>query len=228
MTSLRRTFAFLRQMIRLRVGMGTVRDLPTWLRSFSTNAMDDRRPWITFDAARELSRVVTPGSRVFEFGSGGSTLYFDDTVGEVVSVEHDPAWADAVRSRVSSRVTLHVVEPIAEEPGIYASTDERYAGRSFRSYVETVDRYPDAYFDIVLVDGRARPASFLHAVPKLKPTGWLILDNSEREAYRDAFRIADEAGWRPSTYRGPHPYVVEFGETTIWRRTDWGSPAQEP
>jgi predicted O-methyltransferase YrrM len=53
----------------------------------------------------------------------------------------------------------------------------------FALYVKQIDEFPDEYFDIILIDGRARPSCIKRSVSKVKPGGLLILDNSEREYY---------------------------------------------
>lgn len=169
-----------------------VRDLPAWLRDLRGNALDLGVPWVTFGARRALERLVSPNSRVFEFGSGGSTIFFARRALQVVSIEHDPEWFGILQNAVLQyeNVELILAEPTpmpaegADPPGRqYVSTDGRYQGRWFRDYVESIDRYPDSYFDVVLVDGRARVDAFLHAVRTIRPGGVIVLDDSERESY---------------------------------------------
>lgn len=208
---------YLRQMRRSRSPLRTLIDLPPWLGSQSRSALSDGRPWVTYGAARALRRIVTPSSRVLEFGAGGSTVFFGSRCLEVVSVEHDAEWADAVRPLVDDRVEIVLAPPLSgEEVGRYGSTDPRYSGMSFRAYAGVADRYPDAYFDLLLIDGRARPAAFAHAHPKVREGGWVVLDNSDRDAYIQVFETARSMGWSEKRFRGPHPYVRDFGETTIW------------
>ena len=70
------------------------RDFPSWLRSQhpAANALDDGRPWVAFSAIRFLEQVIGPQSRVFEYGSGGSTLFFSRRARQAVSVEHQSDW----------------------------------------------------------------------------------------------------------------------------------------
>ena len=56
-------------------------------------------PWITFPAMRWLTSYLRPSMSVFEWGSGGSTLFFAQRVARVVSVEYDTAWSAAVTTR---------------------------------------------------------------------------------------------------------------------------------
>lgn len=46
-----------------------------------------------------------------------------------------------------------------------------------------IKKFPDNYFDIVLVDGRSRPSCLFHSLNKVKKGGLLVLDNAEREYY---------------------------------------------
>jgi hypothetical protein len=206
-------------------------DLPLWFRTQSgRNALDDGFPWITFAATRSLRKLLSSSARVFEYGSGGSTLFLASRVSRVVSVEHDPIWHAAVldRLRPTSNVDLLLVPPndVVDDaghhghPAGHCSTDPRYIGRSFCDYASAIDSFPDAYFDVVLVDGRARPSCFDHAVPKLKVGGSLILDNADRDAYAPAFAAATDAGWPCAHHFGPGPYVPYFWDTVIWTKVD--------
>ena len=56
------------------------------------NSIDDQLPWITFDATKYLQKFLTSKSIVFEFGGGGSTLFFLKNQATVYTVEHDANW----------------------------------------------------------------------------------------------------------------------------------------
>jgi hypothetical protein len=190
---------------------------PRWLRSQRRTGLDDAMPWITYEAQRALERIVTPEMRVFEYGSGGSTLYFARRVAELVSVEHDPGWHAKVQAQVGNRAEVILAPSTDEAPGDYASADERYLGRSFRAYAETIDRFPDGYFDLLLIDGRARASCFRHGRAKVRAGGWIMLDNSDRERYASVVSAARDAGWVEERYVGPTGYTPNFTQTTIWR-----------
>jgi hypothetical protein len=152
-----------------------------------------RVPWITFDAFDHLSHTVVRGARVFEYGSGGSTLCWLDWGAHCVSIEHDAAWhARLCELTRSSRLDYRLVPPEktgtagppdAADPHQYASDDPRYVGSVFRRYASQIDEFPDAYFDLVLVDGRARPSCIMHAAPKVALGGRLVLDDADRAYY---------------------------------------------
>jgi hypothetical protein len=152
------------------------------------------RPWITFDATEWLDKWLPVDARVFEYGSGGSTLFWLARGARCVSVEHDAGWFDQVRARVpvGAQVDLRLVPPERDaagcvldpsDPDSYRSGDAALRTCSFHRYVSQIDEFPDEAFDIVFIDGRARPSCIKHSVPKVRRGGLLVLDNADREYY---------------------------------------------
>lgn len=204
----------------LRWAVETVRDYPRWMRSQRHGSpLEDRFPWITFGAERHLQKILPRVSRAFEFGSGGSTLYLSAQVPGLVTVEHDPEWSGLVAARLADRpgALLELHPPTLGEDAAHRSTDERYLGMSFRDYASAIDPFPDRHFDLIVIDGRARDACFRHALPKLRPHGWLVLDNSDRIEYAEIVEVAKARSWTVNHYFGPGPYIPNFWRTTIWR-----------
>ena len=207
------------------------RFLPQWLAGLDRDALSEGRPWITFAAEEALQGLLANSARVFEWGAGGSTLFFGQRVNELGTVEHDREWlqrtAALLPSRESFRWRAFWVEPVRRtkpteypetDPEAYASTDARFAQMSFADYARVIERYPDNYFDIVLIDGRARPACFKHAVAKVKLGGHIVVDNSEREAYAWIKEAALRLGFEIRDCWGPGPYNRYFWCTSILRK----------
>lgn len=127
-----------------------------------------RLPWLPFRLIDELADVVGPGARVFEFGGGGSTLWFLDRGCEVVTVEHVPAWSERLAGLViSDRWELL----------------DRGADDGYDAYVAAIADYPEDFFDVVVVDGRERVRCAYAAMPRVRPGGWLVVDDVDRERY---------------------------------------------
>jgi SAM-dependent methyltransferase len=209
----------------------TLADYRRWRRSLlpSANSLTDESPWIPFRTIDRLEAYVKPGMRVFEYGAGGSTLFFARRAAEVVSVDHDPAWAakvsEALKARKLENATVRLKAPRREDgasdrspsdPDGYVSEGEEWRGYSFRDYVTAIEEYPAGYFDVVLIDGRARPSCFKHALPKVKPGGWIVWDNTERDYYNPSMRLAPHSFHRMDMV-GPIPYLNFFGKATLWR-----------
>lgn len=192
----------------------------------------EARPWICFPVQEMLDRLLTKADRVFEYGSGGSTVYFAKKAGEVVSVEHQPEWHRLVQSKLVEQglenVRYLLVEPALDprfdrskiaDPGAYISDDERAAGMSFEGYVKVIDQYPDGYFDLVVVDGRARPSCLRHAMCKVRVGGVLLLDQSERPYYlAQVPALLEETRWQRTTFMAPLPHSLHFTEATAFRK----------
>jgi hypothetical protein len=197
-----------------------------------SNTLTDEQPWITFEAISFLKGIISDNMKVFEYGAGGSTLFFAKRAKEVISIEHDEVWFQNVSSSLEARglcktVNFHLVVPEnndgqlnldPSEPESYASGGSEFFGYTFRNYAKTIDHYEDSYFDVVLIDGRARPACFKHAVSKVKKNGFLILDNSERGYYKYIHTSLNNKNWKKNTFLGPGPYNKYFWETCVWQR----------
>lgn len=164
------------------------------------STMELRLPWLPFQLIDELAQTVRPGTKVFEYGGGGSTLWLLDRGAYVVTVEHDPGWAEHLRSSVtSSRWTLL-------EPG---------EANAYESYVSAIDIYDDDSFDVVVVDGRERARCVAAARTKVRPGGILIVDDADRERYQDAI---NSLGWPCEVVVGFAPAKPTLAYSAVLRR----------
>ena len=183
---------------------GQLQYLPAWYRSRRKDyLLRHRIPWITFDAARFLRQTLKdrPRLKVFEYGCGGSTLFWGSLRATCISIEHDLDWIQRLEgwkaklpdpAAISLRhippdplmeVRPASVVPDLADPDAYLSDWQIFSGYTFRAYAAAIDAFPDGHFDVVLVDGQARPSCLKHAAPKVRPGGYLILDNAEVERY---------------------------------------------
>lgn len=191
-----------------------------WLESVQRGESVDSNgpvPWFTYGATHYLSKVVRPEYRVLEFGAGNSTRWWAGCVAEVVSVEHDPAWAEGVRNRNLPNVTLaeramgdpipfqHSEVFIREFAPLQLSarqsadpTRNYRAGlldSEFQSYAAVLLDYPTGYFNVIVVDGMARVLTAWLASRQLAEGGMIVFDNSDRVEYSDAYRFLGQAGF---------------------------------
>lgn len=105
------------------------------------------------------------------------------------------------------------------EPFHYYTNDEAYLDSTFKSYASHIDRFPDNYFDIVLVDGRSRPSCIWHCMPKIKAGGILVIDNSNRSYYFKALNKELNTGFKLIyNSKAASPYSNFFTQTGIWRK----------
>lgn len=209
-----------------------MRYYPRWKRSLAPGAtsMRDRQPWLTYPAIDLLDGHAKPTHRVFEYGGGGSTLFWCDRVAEVVTVEHDAAWFKALEQAVKgvpakwhglsipSEAGDLVPAPDPAEPAHYSSADAASKGRNYKAYAQAISAFPDAHFDIILIDGRSRASCLALSVPKLRPGGLLVLDNAERAYYTARNGEALRALEPILTGMAPLPYDRDLSETRIYRK----------
>jgi hypothetical protein len=201
-----------------------------WWRSLEPGhtSMSDASPWICFEAIDTLERFLHADMKIFEYGSGGSTLFFSQRCAEVISVEHHREWYHRVNEHCTrngiGNVRYFLVEPETDprfndkhkaDPGHYISDDAESKGKHFRRYATSIDAYADESFHVVIVDGRARPSCCAHALPKVKPGGMLVFDNVETEYYGDAVRMLTPDEWDVQKVYGAVPYIKHFSMTLL-------------
>lgn len=206
----------------------------TWSDSFQDgrNSVKDELPWINFLALEYLKQHLRPDFKVFEYGGGGSTLFFCKNTAEVVTVEDHPEWfktlGETVQSKGYGNWRGFFIGPEAVpadpsrshlNPAHFKSSVKGHENMSFEKYARSIDQFPENYFDIVLVDGRARPSCIQQGIPRLKSGGLLIVDNTERSYYLAPFRdiIASDFVVEEDRY-APVFYTPDFTKTTILRK----------
>ena len=178
---------------------------------------DNALPWIPHLACEYLERLILPRWRCFEWGSGGSTVWLARRVQHLISVEHDPEWAlEAQRIHVQ----YLLIPPKAPEMGPDKADPTHYrAGPignvNFERYATSI--IGKGPFDLVLVDGRARASCLIHAVPEVKPEGWLVLDNAERGYYLQNTAHLVE-GWESVHFTGHGPRNSWPWQCIFWRK----------
>jgi len=185
-------------------------------------------PWLVFEAIPFIQKHIRPQASVFEYGSGGSTLYWLSQGYSCVSVEHDDAWYHKLLTHFGSRTDVeyrHIPpeagqicpESNAADPDCYQSSLPAFAGHNFQRYVTVIDEYPEACFDVVSIDGRARSSCVIHAVKHVKVGGLLILDNSDREHYT-AQTSPYLADFQAHHFVGPVPVTPYLAQTSVYIR----------
>ena len=151
-------------------------------------------PWWTYRAITEVEAFLASreAPRVFEFGSGASTVWLARRVSTLHTVEHDEEFARLVRSMLEGlpHVTLHQVPATTAGASASPTTSERmgHGDLDFTDYVATIDQVGGP-FDLVVVDGRARLACLDRALDHLAPGGRILFDDVRRRRYRSALTL---------------------------------------
>lgn len=122
-------------------------------------------PWISYRAQRYLARLLRSDWTVLEFGSGMSTIWFAQRCRKVYSFEHNPLWYDIVKAQLSNKHIINV----------------SYTLRDSESY-PSLSEFPENLFDFIMIDGIRRTDCVRNAISKIKPSGWIYLDNTDMKA----------------------------------------------
>jgi hypothetical protein len=146
--------------------------LNTMMLNLPVDANDRPLPWYTYPAIEYLRQFDFTDKHIFEFGCGNSSLFWLEMGATVWSVEHDRAWHDKVSGKSMPRHTVY-----------FADSAEPYVGSI---------ELPGQSFDVVVIDGQWREACVSPAIARLKPGGFIILDNADRDHdAADALRARD-------------------------------------
>lgn len=178
-----------------------------WHRSakarMSVDAEGKPIPWMTYPAIHWLGAALRSSHTVFEYGAGQSTLWLASRVARVTSIESNQEWASHVGRALPANVEIRHV------PCPYDETEDR--------------RYPRAIcgegvFDLVIVDGPARNACIREAAPHTSAEGLILLDDSDRQAYRPSHQFLEAAGYGRIDFEGPRPGLGHISTTSIFCR----------
>jgi hypothetical protein len=215
-----------------------------WYRSVQLNESVDAQgpvPWFTYPAIRFLQGIVRPDLRVLEYGTGNSTLWWAQRVQQVVSVEHDPAWAARVRKAALPNVELREVTMDAPldytrfeilRQGFFAAGHDGGATadplRNYRAgllnagyiaYAAVALAFSPGHFDVIVVDGMARSLTAWIAARQVHPNGIVVFDNADRHEYQHGYDALTAAGFRRFDFWGAGPINSYEWCTSVFLRS---------
>lgn len=177
-----------------------------WFTAFDTKQAVDADgqplPWVTYSFIDFIKTRLNKDLRIFEYGSGNSTLFYAKHVKNVVSVEHDEAWFNKIVKEKAANAEM--IFTALEKDGEY-SQKAKLLGEKF---------------DIIIVDGRDRVNCCKHSVDALSANGVLVLDDSERDFYNEARVFLIAKGFKELSFSGISPGMFYYKATSIFYKTD--------
>ena len=118
-------------------------------------------PWYTYPAIEYLSQFDYRSKKVFEYGTGYSSMYWSKRAQKVISIEDNPEW--------------------------FAKFSSEFKADNWQMrYFPDTEEYENAVFadgekyDVIVIDGRRRAECAACAVKALSAGGMVILDDSDR------------------------------------------------
>ena len=157
-------------------------------------------PWFTYPATDYLKPLISPKMKVFEYGSGFSTLWWSKRVSEVVSCEHDQERYAYLSQQLPPNVDYRL-HPLTVD-GEYSKCIKNTAQN----------------FDVCVIDGRDRVNCAKYAIESLSNWGIIIWDNSDREEYKLGYQLLSQNNFRRIDFWGLGPVNSYSWCTSIFYR----------
>jgi hypothetical protein len=177
-----------------------------WFTAFKIGEPVDKNfeplPWLTYSFIDFITDRLSKEINVFEFGSGNSTLFFARKVKDVTSVEHNIEWYNKLKSKIPINSNL-----------ILTKSDNS------KDYITGL-KQSDKKFDLIIIDGIHRVDCCSSASKYLTDKGVIILDDSEREQYKEGIEYLTNEGFRKIDFWGMPPGMVIRKCTSIFYKTN--------
>ena len=161
-------------------------------------------PWISWPCIDYLSSYLRPGHKVFEWGGGGSTMFFLAKDCFLTTVESNEFWRQQLEERIPSarrdRWQLRLLPSDSNE-------DPRV-----ELYIASV--LDGAPWDVVLVDGWRRRTCVLRARATVRPGGLLVVDNADHPQFAGLPELMH--GWERLEFRGLGPARTWVTQTDVY------------
>jgi len=153
--------------------------IPSYLSSGPLSAkspLEHELPWFSLSAIHFLDSFLSKSMNVFEYGSGGSTVYFASRAGSITSTEDNKDWLERVQTHLIASGFANVT--LQYRPFHFHRAEQFDQSEYLRSI-------PDRVFDIIIIDGTeenipVRPTCFYHAESRIAPGGIIVVDDSWR------------------------------------------------
>lgn len=163
---------------------------------------------ILSEAATLLLRTLCMDAEVFEFGSGGSTLWLAGFTKRLISIEDDVDWHRVITAELLKQDTAADVRfiPTAKLPDAIDDSGE---------------------WDVVFVDcltSLERKRSIIKGAIHVKPGGWLVADDYNFAMVAETVDELKQSGWDVAIVSGikMHPirHVFVSAVTAFCRKSE--------
>ena len=188
-----------------------LRHLPLWGRQ----PVDYEIPWVSFRALDFLRKFVRRDHRVFEYGGGGSTLWFARRTRSVLTMESHPDWHRTLTAKLAAQGLTNAT---CEYHALSGDMPAQFEHDAFFRRIES------GMWDIILVDcycgysasryGFTRPFALELAFRQLNPGGVIVLDDS----WMFQEFLGPRPGWRIVDFVGPGPCRYGVTSTAIFEK----------
>ena len=171
------------------------------------SSVDRGIPWLSYPCIEHLRDHMIAGMRVFEWGGGGSTVFFARLGCRIFTMESHPLWRKVIQDKVNA-----MGESVSGNVDIrFVPTNPNNPER-MHEYIEQVSN--GAPWDVILVDGWERVRCVIEAKEYLSTKGILIFDNADSPQFAQVPQILK--GFRRLQFPGMGPGRLWPTQTDIY------------
>ncbi|GGH17641.1 FkbM family methyltransferase [Mucilaginibacter phyllosphaerae] len=179
-----------------------------WFKAFDTKSPVDQDgnpiPWVTYSFIDFVKTRLSKEHTVFEFGSGNSTYFYAKYASLVMSVEHDKEWFDKIEKSPAKPKNSELIYSELIRDGDYCRMPVKLGKK----------------FDIIIVDGRDRVNCCKQGIEALTTNGVMVLDDSERDVYKEGVEFLLSKGFKHLLFSGISPGLFYRKSTSVFYKSD--------
>ena len=159
-------------------------------KNIPVNDKNEVIPMYTYPCYEWLNSIDWNGSKVFEYGTGYSTIWWQNKNVDYHAVEDNKQWHDMIEDKTN----------IEYKPGHH-------------KYIESIYKY-DFKFDVIVIDGVVRFNCIKPALERIKDDGIIIFDNTDW--HKDSKEELDRSDLIPIHFHGFKPLHVDSETTSCY------------
>ena len=159
-------------------------------KNIPVNDKNEVMPMYTYPCYEWLNSIDWNGSKVFEYGTGYSTIWWQNKNVDYHAVEDNKQWHDIIEDKTN----------IEYKPGHH-------------KYIESIYKY-DFKFDVIVIDGVVRFDCIKPALEKIKDDGIIIFDNTDW--HKNSKEELDRSDLIPIHFHGFKPLHVDSETTSCY------------
>ena len=159
-------------------------------KNIPVNDKNEIMPMYTYPCYEWLNSIDWNDSKVFEYGTGYSTIWWQNKNVDYHAVEDNKQWHDMIEDKTN----------IEYKPGHHKC-------------IESIYKY-DFKFDVIVIDGVVRFDCIKPALEKIKDDGIIIFDNTDW--HKDSKEELDKSDLIPIHFHGFKPLHVDSETTSCY------------
>ena len=159
-------------------------------KNIPVNDKNEIMPMYTYPCYEWLNSIDWTDNKVFEYGTGYSTIWWQNKNVNYHAVEDNKQWYDMIKDKTN----------IKHEP-------------EYNKYSQSIYNY-DFKFDVIVIDGTARFDCIKPALEKIKDDGIIIFDNTDW--HKNSKEELDKSDLIPIHFHGFKPLHVDSETTSCY------------